>query len=137
MMLGREHSFALEKPDATTGAPLLEVESAQALGDRDLPALKGVSLTVHAGEIVGVAGEGPAEEEAVPVQDYPGVEGEVDFPDAKKSFTLAEQPTTGKGSRASRRKESTYGFPDFPRGCHHRSALPLQPSSLSSTPNQP
>ncbi|MEE8109694.1 MAG: ATP-binding cassette domain-containing protein, partial [bacterium] len=56
MMLGREFSFNLEKAESTPGRPLLELEGVSAQGDRGLPALKDVSLTVHAGEIVGVAG---------------------------------------------------------------------------------
>ncbi|MFQ5913087.1 MAG: ABC transporter ATP-binding protein [Nitrospinota bacterium] len=56
MMLGREFSFDFEKPASVAGRTLLEVEGVSALGENDLPALKGVSLTVHAGEVVGVAG---------------------------------------------------------------------------------
>jgi simple sugar transport system ATP-binding protein len=56
MMLGREFSFDFEKPEASLGRPMLELKGVSALGDKDLPALKDVSLTVHAGEIVGVAG---------------------------------------------------------------------------------
>ena len=56
MMLGREFKFDFEKPESAPGPPLLELKEVSALGDNGLPALKGVSLNVHAGEIVGVAG---------------------------------------------------------------------------------
>ena len=56
MMLGREFSFELEKPDSPPGQPLLELDGVSALGDKALPALKDVSLSLHAGEILGVAG---------------------------------------------------------------------------------
>jgi|TARA_B100001079_G_scaffold234846_1_gene216363 simple sugar transport system ATP-binding protein len=46
-----------ERPPAhPTGPPLLEVSGLSALGDRGLPALESVDLTVRAGEIVGIAG---------------------------------------------------------------------------------
>jgi len=43
----------LEKPSQT---PVLQVENVHALNSRRLPALRGVKLSVHAGEIVGLAG---------------------------------------------------------------------------------
>lgn len=56
MMLGREFSFDLEKPEFSPGSPLLELEGISALGDKELLALKDISLTLHAGEILGIAG---------------------------------------------------------------------------------
>ncbi|MCP3144064.1 ABC transporter ATP-binding protein [Pyxidicoccus xibeiensis] len=43
-------------PLASTGEVLLEARSLQAVGDNGRPALRGVDLTVRAGEIVGIAG---------------------------------------------------------------------------------
>jgi simple sugar transport system ATP-binding protein len=56
LMVGREVLFQLEKTTCELGAPVLEVEDLRALNDKGLPALRGVTLTVHAGEIVGIAG---------------------------------------------------------------------------------
>jgi simple sugar transport system ATP-binding protein len=56
MMLGRAFSPHLLKRTLATDRPCLELEGVSALGDRRRPALKEVTLTVHAGEIVGVAG---------------------------------------------------------------------------------
>ena len=56
LMVGREVLFRLEKEPCQPGAPVLEVEDLEALNDKNLPALRGVSLTVRAGEIVGIAG---------------------------------------------------------------------------------
>jgi simple sugar transport system ATP-binding protein len=56
MMVGREVLLRVEKPQASPGDVLLEVEDLHVNDDRDLPAVKGVSLNVRAGEIVGVAG---------------------------------------------------------------------------------
>jgi ABC-type uncharacterized transport system ATPase subunit len=56
LMVGREVLFRLEKEPCQPGAPVLEVEELEALNDKNLPALRGVSLTVRAGEIIGIAG---------------------------------------------------------------------------------
>jgi simple sugar transport system ATP-binding protein len=64
LMVGREVLFNLKKIDQEPGEPVLEVDNLQANNDKDLPALRGVSLSVRAGEIVGlagVAGNGQAE----------------------------------------------------------------------------
>ncbi len=56
LMVGREVLLRVEKPPATIGKPLLIVEDLNVLDERDLPACRGVSFTVSAGEIVGLAG---------------------------------------------------------------------------------
>ncbi len=56
LMVGREVLFRVEKTSCQPGAPVLEIEDLRALNDKGLPALQGVSLTVHGGEIVGIAG---------------------------------------------------------------------------------
>ena len=56
LMVGREVLFRLEKEPCRPGAPVLEIEGVGALNDKNLSALREVSLTLHAGEIVGIAG---------------------------------------------------------------------------------
>jgi len=56
MMVGREVVLRVEKSPANPGQPVLEVRDLKAQDDRKLDAVRGVSLTVHAGEIVGIAG---------------------------------------------------------------------------------
>jgi general nucleoside transport system ATP-binding protein len=56
LMVGRDVLLRLDKEAATPGDPLLELDGVSARDDRGLPAVRGVSLKVRAGEIVGLAG---------------------------------------------------------------------------------
>lgn len=56
MMVGRDVVLQLEKADSNPSAPMLEVKDLAATNDRGLPAVRGVSFTVRAGEIYGIAG---------------------------------------------------------------------------------
>jgi general nucleoside transport system ATP-binding protein len=55
-MVGREVLLRVEKTPANPGDVLLHVEDLQVRDDRGLEAVRGVSLDVRAGEIVGIAG---------------------------------------------------------------------------------
>ena len=60
MMVGRRVLFRVERGPANPGRTVLEVEDLEALNNKGLPALRRVSFSVRAGEILGVAGvEGP------------------------------------------------------------------------------
>ncbi len=56
MMVGRPLLPQPERPPQVFGGPKLELNNVSAQSDRGLAALKNVSLTVRAGEIMGVAG---------------------------------------------------------------------------------
>jgi simple sugar transport system ATP-binding protein len=57
LMVGREVSLSERvQRDGDIGPPVLEVRGLRALGDRGGEALRGIDLTVHAGEIVAIAG---------------------------------------------------------------------------------
>ena len=56
LMVGREVLLQVEKTERAPGEPLLEVRDLHVKDDRGLPAVRGLSLTVRAGEIVGLAG---------------------------------------------------------------------------------
>jgi simple sugar transport system ATP-binding protein len=60
LMVGRELARALLSDEGVetqrTGRPALEIAGIQARNDKRLPALAGIDLTVHAGEIFGIAG---------------------------------------------------------------------------------
>jgi simple sugar transport system ATP-binding protein len=56
MMVGRDLELPSREQAAAPGEPVLAVRDLRVLGDRGLEALRGVSLDVRSGEVVGVAG---------------------------------------------------------------------------------
>jgi general nucleoside transport system ATP-binding protein len=56
LMVGREVVFFVDKQPKQAGDVILDVKDVHAENDKGLPALRGLSLNVRAGEIVGVAG---------------------------------------------------------------------------------
>ncbi len=56
MMVGRENFGVTRQSERQTGAPQLVIENLSANDKKGLPALRDVSLQVHAGEILGIAG---------------------------------------------------------------------------------
>src|SRR5207342_727199 len=56
MMVGRDVLLRVDKPPATPGEVVLELDDVHVRDDRELEKVRGVSLQVRAGEIVGIAG---------------------------------------------------------------------------------
>jgi ABC-type uncharacterized transport system ATPase subunit len=56
LMVGRDVLFRVEKDVSTPADPILEIEGVEVEDDRGLPAVRGLSLQVRGGEIVGIAG---------------------------------------------------------------------------------
>ncbi|BCV22429.1 ABC transporter ATP-binding protein [Moorella sp. Hama-1] len=56
MMVGREVFFQVDKQTCCPGKPVLEVKDLEALNNKGLKALKGISFCLCRGEILGVAG---------------------------------------------------------------------------------
>ena len=56
MMVGRDVNLTVAKAPKVPGEPMLAVRDLVVLDDRGLPVVNGVSLDVHAGEIVALAG---------------------------------------------------------------------------------
>jgi simple sugar transport system ATP-binding protein len=56
MMVGRSVNFRIEKKPASPGDVVLKIEDLTVIGSRGVPAVRGLSLELRSGEIVGVAG---------------------------------------------------------------------------------
>ena len=56
LMVGREILETIHKEDREVGSMVLTLADVRATSDRGLPALDGVDLRIHAGEIIGLAG---------------------------------------------------------------------------------
>ncbi|MBI3963061.1 MAG: ABC transporter ATP-binding protein, partial [Deinococcus sp.] len=56
LMVGREMSLEVQRPPQEPGQVLLKIEGLEARDELGLPALQGIDLEVHSGEIVGIAG---------------------------------------------------------------------------------
>jgi simple sugar transport system ATP-binding protein len=56
LMVGREVLFRLERNPCSKGGVVLELRNVHAVDDKGNPALRGVSLAIHSGEVLGIAG---------------------------------------------------------------------------------
>jgi general nucleoside transport system ATP-binding protein len=56
MMVGREVSFKVDKKEADPSETVLEINDLHVKDNRDIPAVRGLSLKVRRGEILGIAG---------------------------------------------------------------------------------
>jgi len=56
LMVGRKVLLQIDKKPATLGAPILEIDNLQVIDHKGVERIKSVSLTVRAGEILGIAG---------------------------------------------------------------------------------
>ena len=94
MMIGREVIFRLDKKEAKPGSVILDIADLYVKDDRKLMSVTGLSLALHAGEILGVAGvEGNGQRELV--EALTGMR-----PTVKGSFTILGQDATGKSPHA-------------------------------------
>jgi simple sugar transport system ATP-binding protein len=95
LMVGREVLLRVEKPDTTLAAPVLEVEDLRVRDDRDLEAVRGLSLAVRGGEIVALAGvDGNGQHELV--------EAIAGLRNAESGrIAVAGEEVTGRGVRAT------------------------------------
>jgi ABC-type uncharacterized transport system ATPase subunit len=56
LMVGREVMLHVERDPLDPGTPRLSISNLWVNGDKGLPAVRGINLQVHAGEILGIAG---------------------------------------------------------------------------------
>lgn len=66
LMVGREVDFQVEKPEQEAGDVVLEIKGLSVNDFRDLPAVRDLTIEVHAGEILGIAGiDGNGQDELI------------------------------------------------------------------------
>ncbi len=95
LMVGREVLLRVDKPTGSPRDPVLEVEDLHVRDDRDLEAVRGLSLTVRAGEIVALAGvDGNGQNELV--EAIAGLRG-ID----SGRIAIAGKDVAGRGVRAA------------------------------------
>ncbi|GER91027.1 sugar ABC transporter ATP-binding protein [Dictyobacter vulcani] len=104
-MVGRDVLLRVEKTPANPGPVVLHVHDLEAQSDRDLACLHKVSLDVHAGEILGIAGvEGNGQTELVEV--LTGMRkptgGEITMADVKDGQAGTPKNITTMGARGVR-----------------------------------
>lgn len=107
MMMGAEH-FAPTTPrtNGRIGEPRLRIERLEVVDDTGVPAVKSLSLSVHSGEIVGIAGvSGNGQTELVQV-----LAGQREA--AHGVVTIHNSPYTA--TRAESRQHKVYCLPDVP-----------------------
>lgn len=110
LMVGREVLPQVDRGISHPGDMVLEVTDLRCDSDRGLSALKGISFTVRAGEVLGIAGvEGNGQSELVEV--LSGLR-----PATGGSITLAGQPVTNATPHALRRR----GMANIPEDRHAR-----------------
>lgn len=96
MMVGRELDVVRRTTAQPPGEAVLVVHNLHVRDDRGLPAVRGISFTVHAGEIVGLAGvEGNGQRELV--EALVGLRAP-----QSGEIVLAHQPVTEAGNRRRR-----------------------------------
>jgi simple sugar transport system ATP-binding protein len=95
LMVGRDVLLRVDKPEVDFGAPVLEVRDLHVRDDRELEAVRGLSLTVPGGEIVALAGvDGNGQHELV--------EAIAGLRDAESGGILvAGEEVCGRGVRAT------------------------------------
>jgi general nucleoside transport system ATP-binding protein len=95
LMVGRDVLLQVEKRDSKQGEPVLEVEDLRVRDDRDLEAVRGLSLEVRGGEIVALAGvDGNGQHELV--EAIAGLRAPYEG-----SIRVGEKDVTGRGVRVT------------------------------------
>ncbi|HSL65517.1 MAG TPA: ABC transporter ATP-binding protein, partial [Gaiellaceae bacterium] len=93
LMVGREVLLQVEKTSSQAGEPLLRVNDLHVRDERGLPAVRGVSFEVRAGEIVGIAGvDGNGQSELID-----GIMGLRKVESG--TIVVGDEDTTGEGAK--------------------------------------
>ena len=116
LMVGRKVLLRVDKKPATPGEKLLEIKDLRHVDDHGVERLKGISLDLRAGEILGIAGVAGNGQSAL-------LEVLGGYADATGSVKLRGQdlPLSGPGSDGSARREAGIGH--VPEDRHHEGLI--------------
>ena len=125
MMVGRKVLLQVDKKEATPGAPVLEVENLRLVDDKGVERLKGISLEVRAGEILGIAGvAGNGQSELLEVLGG--------YADATGSIKVNGQPIDLTGTASDGQSRRKRGIAHVPED-RHREGLIMAYSAWENT----
>ena len=114
LMVGHVPAPLTERSDRAPGAPLIEVQGLEVRDARHLPAVRDVSFSVRAGEIVGIAGvEGNGQHELI--ECLAGL-----CPPARGAVRIAGAAVSGRSAREHR----AAGLAHIPSDRLHRGLVP-------------
>ncbi len=104
LMVGRKVLLRVDKSPANPGAVVLDIKNLKVVDDQNVERVKGISLRVHAGEIVGIAGvAGNGQSELLEVLGgYAAATGEI-------TLNGAPLPLAGSGSDGRARRKQGVG----------------------------
>ncbi len=126
LMVGRKVALRQTRPALRRGLPVLEVAGLRLLDATGWPVLRDLDLTVHAGEIVGIAGvAGNGQSELLAA--LAGLRTP-----ASGRIRLAGEDVTGLGARARRRRGRRRGLGHIPEDRLRMGLVAALPAAASS-----
>jgi simple sugar transport system ATP-binding protein len=116
LMVGRKVLLQVEKPPATPGKTILEVENLTVVDSKGVERLRGIGLEIRAGEILGVAGvAGNGQSELLEVLGG--------YRKAKGSIRLNGTEIDLSGSKSDARTRRQNGIAHVPEDRHHEGLI--------------
>ena len=116
MMVGRKVLLQVDKEEAKPGEPILEIENLRLTDEKGVERLKGISLEVRAGEILGIAGvAGNGQSELLEVLGG--------YADATGTVRVKGQPIDLTGAKSDGQSRRARGIAHVPEDRHREGLI--------------